>query len=172
MPEEKCVRAIVGGTVTMYRQAASQTEAVDAASLESARRSLSRAHDLLVRLGTVSNESWIFETKAYLHGEMGQDKQVLENLMKEYRSLSSVRSWEKDSQQVRRMCQVVSQIAHFQRGSKEELAKSKYLLSGVIKRVRNAAGAGTGPGEIADGMEQLESLLQEVIELLNNSREA
>ena len=49
----------------------------------------------------------------------------------------------------------------------EELSKSKYLLSGVIKRVKNAGNSTSE--EVVEGLSQLESLLDEVMGLLNNS---
>jgi hypothetical protein len=156
MLEEKCVRAIVGGTVSKYLQAKAQS---DAAALDSARRSLTRVHELLERVRASTTEAWVFETTAYFHDQIGQDAEVYENLMKEYRSLSSIRAWEKDDDQVRKVCQVVSQIVHHQRESKEQLVKSKFLLSGVVKRVQQSR---IDKAKVPEELSQLEALLTEV----------
>ena len=158
--EEKCVRAIVGGVVDKYQEATHQSDRV---ALASARRSLARVHELLERIRLSSNEAWVFETTAYFHEQIGQDLQVFENLMKEYRSLSSVRAWEKDDHQVRKVCQVVSQIVHYQRDSKEKLVKSKFLLSGVLKRVEQAR---VDIGKIPVDIDNLRRLLDEVVKEL------
>lgn len=154
--EEKCIRAIVGGTISRYEKA---LKSEDAAALDSGRRSLNRVHALLERLSATSNQPWVFETMVYFHEQVGQDKVVFENLMKEYRALSSIRSWEKDDHQVRKVCSVVSQIVRYQRGSKEELIKSRFLLSSVVKKVQTARmDAGSNPVEL----QGLETLLEEV----------
>jgi hypothetical protein len=132
--EEKCIRAIVGGTIEAHRKSRG-----DAAAMDSSRRTLTRVHDLLERLSSnATTEPWIWETLAYFNAQIGRDEAVLENLMKEYRSLQAVRGWEKDPSQVKKVSQVVSHIAEFQMedGSKESLVKSKLLLSGVVKKVR------------------------------------
>ena len=154
--QEKCVRAIVGGTIQTYVTARSNG---DGALIDIERRRLTRVHGLLERIRIVVNEPWIFETMAYFHHQVGQDKQVFENLMKEYRSLSSVRSWERDDFQVIKICQVTSQIVDYQRGSKEELVKSKFLVSGVLKKIQKAR---ADMGHIPDEVQNLESLLEDV----------
>lgn len=132
--EEKCVRAIVGGSIESYREANG-----DKAALDSARRTLTRVHALLERLSSsATTEPWIWETTAFFNAQIGRDEAVLDNLMKEYRSLQAIRGWEKDSAQVKKICQVVKQISQFQMedGCKESLAKSKLLVSGVVRKVR------------------------------------
>eukprot|EP00980_Cylindrotheca_fusiformis_P013497 scaffold3450_cov114-Cylindrotheca_fusiformis.AAC.2 len=159
--EEKCVRGIVGGTIDVYlaaRKTGSQ------AALDSAQRSLTRVHTLLERIRASSSEPWVFETIAFFHEQIGQDTQVFENLMKEYRSLSSVQNWEKDEYQVRKVCQVVSQIVHYQRSSKEELVKSRFLVSGTIRKLEVARADIRGmTGELTS----LKSLLEELTLLLD-----
>ena len=133
--EEKCVRAIVGGSMEAYRQCQDN----NVAAKDSARRTLTRVHALLERLSSSSTtETWIWETLAYFNSQIGRDEAVLENLMKEYRSLQAIRDWEKDISQVKKVSQVVKQIVQFQMedGTKESLAKSKLLLSGVIRKIR------------------------------------
>ena len=84
---------------------------------------------------------------------------MYENLMKEYRALSSVRAWERDDYQVIKICQVISQIVDYQRGSKEELIKSKFLLSSVLKKIQKArADLDKTPEEVSN----LEALLEDV----------
>lgn len=134
-PEEKCVKGIVGGIVEAYASAQRNSDKV---ALDASRRSLPRVHNLLERIRVNRNDPWIFETMAYFHAEVGQDAHVFENLMKEYRSLTSVRAWEKDDNQVRKVSQVVSQIVHYQGRGKEDLLKSKFLLSGIVKRIEKA----------------------------------
>jgi hypothetical protein len=150
------VRAIVGGIIDRYKPAASQSDPV---ALDSSRRSLTRVHELLERIRASSNEPWVFETTAYFHEQIGQDMQVYENLMKEYRSLSSVHAWENDNRQVRRVCQVVSQIVHYQKDSKEKLMKSKFLLAGVLKRVKQSR---IDKQHIPEELCNLETLLEEI----------
>lgn len=132
--EEKCVRAIVGGSIEAYKESSD-----DQAAMDSSRRTLSRVHDLLDRLSSsTKTEPWIWEALAYLNAQVGRDEQVLENLMKEYRSLQTIRGWEKDSVQVKKVSQVVNNIVQIQKedGSKESLVKCKLLLSGVVKKIR------------------------------------
>lgn len=154
--EEKCVRAIVGGMVENYVTA---KEKADKAALDSARRSLVRVQELLDRLAASTSAPWVYETKAFMYGQVGLDMEVYENLMKEYRSLTSIRSWEKDDQQVERVCRTVSQIVHYQQENKEELTKSKFLLSGVLKRITKARSHG---GSLPGDVRGLEVLLMEV----------
>jgi len=162
-PEEKCIRAIVGGTIARYEKARVDG---NTGALDSERRSLNRAHALLQRIKMTTNEPWIFETMAFFHERVGQDKEVFENLMKEYRALSSVRAWEKDDEQVRRVCQVVCQIVVYQRGSKEELVKSKFLVSSVLKKIQQARAVSENiPSEVAN----LQKLLEEVTAEIQNA---
>lgn len=162
--EEKCVRAIVGGVISNFRlvhrkDKDKETPTPQVGALEASRRSLARVLDLLERLSANSKEPWIFETMAYFYSQVGQDDQVLENLRKEYRSLQSVRGWEKDDAQVVHVCQVVTQIVRLQPDTKENVAKSKFLVSGVVKRVQQSRIDQTNvPEELA----RLEQLLEEL----------
>lgn len=161
--QEKCVRAIVGGTLRGYEKARKDG---DGAAVEIERRRLTRVHGLLERIRASVNEPWIFETMAFFHHQVGQDKQVYENLMKEYRALSSVRAWERDDYQVIKICQVISQIVDYQRGKKEELVKSKFLLSGVLKKIQKSrADLGNTPNEV----QNLEVLLEDVTKEIQNA---
>jgi tetratricopeptide (TPR) repeat protein len=132
--EARCVRAIVGGALRKI-----QDDQVDDAALESSRRTVSRVYQLLNRLSSSSDaEAWIFETMAHFHEQMGQDDRVLDDLMKEYRALQAVASWEKDDFLTRKMCGVVSHAVeiHMREGSRESLAKAKWLARGVVTKVR------------------------------------
>ena len=136
--EEKVVRAIVGGSLVTYKEA---TESKDQAAIDSARRTLSRVRDLLTRLGSTSkSEAWVWEVSAFFNETVGRDDQVLEDLMKEYRALQTIRGWETDSVALPKICRVVQQIydIHKQGDSKEDLVKFKLLLKGVIKKIQAA----------------------------------
>ena len=144
----------------MYQEA---TEKSDTIALESARRSLTRVHQLLDQIRSSSNEAWVFETTAYFHDQIGQDAKVVENLMQEYRSLTSIRAWEKDDYQVKKVCSVVSQIVHHYQKDASLRSKSKFLLTGVIKRVEQARGDKT-PEDINSLQSLLESIAKETEE--------
>ena len=161
--QEKCVRAIVGGTLRAYEKARNDR---NGAAVERERRRLTRVHGLLGRIRTAVNEPWIFETMAYFHHQVGQDKEVYENLMKEYRALSSVRAWERDDYQVIKICQVISQIVDYQRQNKEELIKSKFLLSGVLKKIQKAR---ADLGQTPDEVQNLEGLLEDITNEIQNT---
>jgi len=163
--EEKCVRAVVGGTVELYLAA---KETSDNIALDVARRSLVRVQELLDRLGATMSDPWVYETRAFLYGQVGLDKEVFENLMKEYRSKTSVRSWEKDDQQVRRVCSTVTQIVNYQRENREEMIKSKFLLSGVVKKIKQARSDG---GSVPQEVIGLHMLLAELNAKLDEQKE-
>ena len=154
--EEKCVRAVVGGALRSYEKSRSDG---DDAAISIERRRLTRVHGLLERIRTAVNEPWIFETMAYFHHKVGQDKQVFDNLMKEYRALVAVRAWERDDYQVIKICQVISQIVDYQRGNKDELTKSKFLVSGVLKKIQKAR---IDMRQHPDEIQNLERLLEDV----------
>ena len=150
--EEKCVRAVVGGTIENYLTAKENSDNI---ALDVSRRSLVRVQELLDRLGATTSDPWVYETRAFLYAQVGRDKEVFENLMKEYRSLTSVRSWEKDDRQVRRVCSTVTQIVNYQGDNKEEITKSKFLLSSVVKKIKQSRSFGGSMPEEVVGLEQL-----------------
>lgn len=136
--EEKVVRAIVGGSLVTYKEA---TESKDQAAIDSARRTLSRVRDLLTRLGSTSkSEPWVWEVSAFFNETVGRDDQLLEDLMKEYRALQTIRGWETDSVALPKICRVVQQLhdIHKQSDSKEDVVKFKFLLKGVVKKIQAA----------------------------------
>lgn len=153
--EEKCIRALVGGAVEEYM---ASKEKADKGGIDAARRSLVRVQELLDRLAASASDPWIYETKVYLYSRVGRDEEVFENLMKEYRSLTSVNMWEKDDQQVRRVSSTVGQIVKYQQDSKEQLIKSKFLVSGVLKKIKQAQFQNR---PLPDEAIELEKLLEE-----------
>ena len=156
--EERCVRAIIGGALVSYKEA---TESKDNVAIESTRRTLSRVRDLLLRLGSTSkSEPWVWEVSAFFNDTVGLDEQVLENLMKEYRALQTIRGWETDDVLLPQVCRVVRQIyeIHKQSNHKEDLVKFKFLLKGVVKKIQASYFNREVPNEAKD----LESLLTEV----------
>lgn len=154
--EERCVRALVGGSIEHF-----QSSRDDPVALDSAKRSLTRVHALLNRLQSINNpEPWLFETMAFFHEQIGGagGQQVIDNLMKEYRALQTVPMWEKDDNEINKICQVVKQISELQRreGSKEALSKSKFLIRGVVSKVKKSRIDAT---KVPDGIVQLEKLM-------------
>ncbi len=136
--EEKVIRGIVGGVISTYQQA---KDADDTPALDSAKRSLSRVRELLTQLeSTMKSEPWLFETTAFFHESVGCDDLALENLMKEYRALQSIRGWETDKSACPKLCEVISQIAALKHkeNKKEELKKFKFLVNGVVKKIKAA----------------------------------
>jgi len=162
--EEKCVKAIVGGA--LKQRANCQN---DPAALQSSARSLTRVHDLLEKLSsTTSPEPWIWETLAVFNEQVGNDRDVFDNLMKEYRALQTVPNWEKDEFQVQKVSEVAFQIARFhkQEGSRQSLAKCKLLVSGIIKKVQKVY---LDDSNIPGSVGKLEKLLEELEGLLKES---
>ena len=163
--EEKCIRAIVGGSLKMFQDALDRN---DTAAIDSTRRTISRVHELLDRLiSTSKTEPWMYETMAYFNEKVGSDEQVLENLMKEYRALQSVSGWERDDHQARKVCQVISHICHFykhQEDVKVGLTKCKYLITTVVKKVR---GSRVDSNNVPPEILRLEKLLEEIMSELS-----
>ena len=164
--EEKCIRAIVGGSIKKYNDAASKQDEV---SMDSARRTLSRVHALLDRLNSSSDSSpWILETTTYFHERTGQDSaKILETLTKEYRALQTNVLWEKDDVLVRKVCQVVAHMVHIheQQGKREGLVQSRFILRGVVQKVRTAR---SDDSSIPSEIQRLEQLMSEVDEKLSS----
>lgn len=155
--EEKCVRAIVVATLKIF-----QDHREDKVALDSARRTLSRLHDLLDRMtSSAKAEPWVWETFAMFNEAVGRDEEVLENLMKEYRSLQANKGWETDQFQVQKVIQVVAHISHFHTsdGSKDSLIKCRFLLRGVINKIKQAY---MDASKIPSELEKLENILLDV----------
>ena len=155
--EEKCVRGIVGGILKQHQE--SQNDPV---ALDSARRSLSRVHELLNRLSSeTKSEAWVWETIAFFHEHARRDQQaMIDNLMKEYRALMQS-GWERDENQAKKVVKVVTQIAdlHRQKGTKENVTKAKFLVKNVVGKVESVY---LDRGKVPHWIEQLISLQQEL----------
>jgi tetratricopeptide (TPR) repeat protein len=163
--EEKCVRAIVGGTLKRFRQANS-----DPVALDSSRRTLSRVHTLLDRLTSSSDaEPWVLETMTVFYEQTAQDAdKVLDLLTKEYRALQSNLGWEKDNALVVKLCQVVSSMAHIHKSKqgREGLTQSRFALRGVLQKIQAAR---PEDSSIPSDVKRLESLLIGIDEMLAQS---
>jgi len=164
--EEKCIRAIVGGTLKKFQESQG-----DEVALDSSRRTLSRVHALLDRVSTTDTpEAWVFESMTYFHEQTGQEaEKILNTLMKEYRSLQANAYWEKDNQLVKKICQTVSHIVRLHMNDKtlQSLVKSRFVAQGVIQTVR-----ATRPDDTALPQEfiQLEQLLDDVNKRLKEAQ--
>ena len=159
--EEKCVRAIVGGTVRKYQEA---REANDEIAIDSSKRTLIRVKDLLDKMkSSTKTEPWFYEVSAHFNEELGWEEECFNDLMKEYRALNSIKGWEEDSAKVSKMVDLMKGICkhHEKTGTKESLTKAKLLLNGVTKKVHSAC-YDNGPSKEA---EELDSLLLALNEL-------
>jgi len=160
--EEKCVRAIVGGTVRKYQQA---REAKDEIGIDSSKRTLIRVRELLDKIESSTKiEPWFYEVSAHFNDELGWEEECFSDLMKEYRALNSAKGWEEDSAKIGKMVNLMKDISkyHKKTGTKESLTKAKLLLNGVAKKVRSAY-CYTEPSKEA---EELDAMLLEVNQLL------
>ena len=148
MPEEKCVRAIVGGALQNYHDAHSASDEV---ALDSSKRTLARVRQLLDQMKSVNSEAWLYEVSAYFNEEMGWREEVFNDLMKEYRTLQSAKGWEEDPAKITQMTNLVKDIYshHKSEGTRGNLVKCKLLISGVSKKIRGASGDSEPPEEIA-----------------------
>jgi len=135
--EEKVVRAIVVEAVKRYDGAMKST---DTPAIDSAKRTLGRVRDLLSRLQTSMAESWLYEVSAYFKECIGRADQAIDDLMKEYRSMLGFRGWETDTGMLERMCRVIAQMSelHLEEGDSGTLKKFKFLVSGVVRKVKAA----------------------------------
>jgi tetratricopeptide (TPR) repeat protein len=133
--EEKCIRGIVGGVLEAYK--AGQDNPIVA---DSARRTLTRVHALLDRISTSSDaQPWVFEILAHMHSETGNYKELIDDLMKEYRALQVIPRWEMDDHIIRKIQQIVSQIVHIYEQDEQNMAEnlntSRFLIRGVIQKL-------------------------------------
>jgi tetratricopeptide (TPR) repeat protein len=160
--EEKCVRAIVGGTVRRYQEA---REAKDEIAIDSSKRTLIRVRELLDKIeSSTKTEPWFYEVSAHFNEELGWEEECYNDLMKEYRALNSIKGWDEDAAKIGKMVNLMKGICkhHKKTGSKESLTKAKLLVNGVAKKIRGAC-HGTEPSKEA---EELDSLLLEVKQML------
>jgi hypothetical protein len=69
LPEEKCIKAVVGGSLQNYHDALSLNDQV---ALDSSKRTIVRVRELLDKLkATTKSEVWLYEISAYVNDEMG-----------------------------------------------------------------------------------------------------
>ena len=162
LPEEKCIRAIVGGSLQNYSDA---LDSKDEVALDSSKRTVVRVRDLLDKLkSTTKSETWLYEVSAFVNEQMGWREEVFDDLMKEYRTLQSATGWEEDGAKVSQMTSVVKAIHshHKSVGTKESLFKCKLLINGVVKKVRKAS----CDSELPQEMEELESLISDLTDAI------
>ena len=136
-PEEKCVRAIVGGSLQCYHDARATGDDV---AVDSARRTLGRVGQLLDKMKeTTDSGSWLYEVSARFNDEMGRKEEVFGDLMRQYRSLQAQPNWEEGETDRARMVSLVAEIVghHKAEGTREGLVKGKLLANGVAKRIRS-----------------------------------
>ena len=157
-PEEKCIRAIVQGSLQSYHDARS---ARDDIALDSSKRTITRLKELLEKMkSSMKSEVWLYEVTAYFNDEMGLTEDVFNDLMKEYRTLQSVKGWEGDPTTIRQMTCLVKELynCHISTGTKESMLKCKLMITGVAKKIRNASYDSSPPKELAE----LEVLLSDL----------
>mmetsp|Transcript_26509 Transcript_26509/g.50273 ORF Transcript_26509/g.50273 Transcript_26509/m.50273 type:complete len:1111 (+) Transcript_26509:114-3446(+) len=148
-PEEKCVRAIVGGSMQNYHDARATSDEI---ALDSSKRTLTRVKQLLDKMkSSTKSEPWLFEISAHFNEEMGWREEVFNDLMKEYRTLQSV-GWEENPVKISQMTTLVKEIFSYHKtnGTKEGLLKSKLLINGVMKKIRDASCDSKTPSEVAE----------------------
>lgn len=148
-PEEKCIRAIVGGSLQNYHDARASGDEV---ALDSSKRTLARVRQLLDKMKSSQSEAWLYEVSACFNEEMGWSEDVFNDLMKEYRTLYSAKGWEEDPVKISQMTKVMKGIFshHKAEGTKESRFKCKLLINGVAKKIRTACIDSSTPKEVAE----------------------
>ena len=148
-PEEKVIRAILGGSLLNFRDARASDEKI---ALDSSRRTLTRAKQLLDKMkSSMKSEVWLYEVSARFNEEMGLTEYVYEDLMKEYRTLQTVKGWEDDPVSISKMTSLVKEIYAFHKatGNKKDLVKCKLLVNGIAKKLLCANCESEPPKEVA-----------------------
>ena len=133
-PEEKCIRAIVRGSLQSYHDARAANDDV---ALDSSKRTLARLNELLDKMkSSMKSEVWLYDISASFNDEMGRTEDVLSDLMREYRTLQSEKGWASDTTMITKMTSLVKELLshHKAAGSKESLVKCKLLINGVAKK--------------------------------------
>lgn len=149
-PEEKCIRAIVGGSLLNYRDARAANDHI---ALDSSKRTLTRLKELLEKMkSSMKSEVWLYDVSACFNDEMGWKEDVFNDLMKEYRTLQSVSGWERDRSTISQMTTLVKELfAHHKAvGTQESIAKCKLMINGVAKKIRDASLDSVPPKELAE----------------------
>ena len=149
-PEERCVRAIVGGSLQNYHDARATGDDV---AVDSAKRTLVRVGQLLDKMKeTTDSATWLYDVSARFSEEMGRKEEVFEDLMRQYRSLQAQPNWEEGEADRARMVRLVAEIAghHKTEGTREGLVKGKLLANGVAKKIRTKCEAENNEKELKE----------------------
>lgn len=149
-PEEKCIRAIVGGSLQNYHDVRATEDKV---ALDSAKRTLARVRQLLDKMkSSIKSEAWLYEVSVLFNEEMGLREDVFNDLMKEYRTLMSVKGWEEDTRQISKVTNLVKDIcSHLStEESNECLSRIKLLIKGVVKKIQAASYDSETPKEVSE----------------------
>ena len=134
MIEEKCIRAITGGSLRNYKEAISSGKEY---LLDSSKRTLYRLRELLDKMQeTMKSDAWLYEVSAHLNIEMGWKEDVITDLMKEYRIIQSEK-WEQNAIKLTKMVELIKDIfqCHKKEGTKESLSKCKLLINGAKRKI-------------------------------------
>ena len=165
MLEEKCIRAITGGSIQNYYTARSSgNEFV----VDSSKRTLIRLRDLLDTMQeTMKSEAWLFEVSAHLNSEMGWKEDILGDLMKEYRVMQS-ENWEQEPLKVTKMVALIKDIfkCYKDEGTRESFSKCKLLINGIRKKIHDLS-------EYADAQKELtelDAMLKELEESIASTK--
>ncbi|KAL7519666.1 hypothetical protein ACHAWX_004423 [Stephanocyclus meneghinianus] len=165
MIEEKCVRAILCGSIRNYDEARSSC---NDCSIDSSRRTLVRLRELLDRMQeSTKSEIWLYEVSAHLNSEIGLNEDILSDLMREYRAMQSEK-WEQEQTKVTKMVNLTKDIfrCHMKDGTVESLSKCKLMLNGVKKKIGDNCCETEPPKEII----QLESMVTELDQCISAAK--
>jgi tetratricopeptide (TPR) repeat protein len=160
--EEKCIRAITGGSIQKYEEARSTGNEY---SIDSSKRTLIRLRDLLDKMQeTMKSEAWVYEVSAHLNSVMGWKEDILNDLMKEYRIMQSEK-WEQETVAATKMVNLIKDIfrCHKEDGKRESLSKCKLLINGVKKKLHDTCEHNS---EHPKNIAELDSMVRELDVLL------
>lgn len=160
--EEKCIRAITGGSIQKYEEARSTGNEY---SVDSSKRTLIRLRDLLDKMQeTMKSEAWVYEVSAHLNSVMGWKEDILNDLMKEYRIMQSEK-WEQETVTATKMVNLIKDIfrCHKEDGKRESLSKCKLLINGVRKKLNDTCEHNS---EHPKNAAELDSMVKELDALL------
>lgn len=170
LPEERCVKAIVGGSIQEC-QRSSGNEAAQAAAL----RTLARVLELLDELRhrcEQGNELWVLESISHIHSFQGSKSSSatrLQNIMSEYQAIVALPQWEKDDEYVRKICAVLNNMVEIHMNSnaaKSELTKVRFMIKGAVKRVEKARQFDQGSSPYLGTLQMIQIQVQEKIDSL------
>lgn len=160
--EKRCVQGILAGALRNQRD-----NKVNGACLDSSQRTISRVKDLLQRICTSSDAGpWVFEALALLQQETGQTQDILENMMKEYRSIQTTGNWEKNDESLSNICDVLSRIVQWHQENEDNpdsLKKTRFLIRSVMKKISHS---GADP---PSALRNLSALVDEKLDQANAS---